>query len=74
MYALQRLIGGVQPGVIKLNDVYQVGKGNNPNVNPFGLLYSGTFTSVPEPSVLALTGSGFWELAWHVVRPYKYLI
>jgi hypothetical protein len=39
-------------------DVYQVGTGTNPNVNPFGLLYSGTLTSVPEPSVLVLLGLG----------------
>ena len=39
-------------------EVYQVGTGTNPDVNPFGLLYSGTLTSVPEPSVLALLGLG----------------
>jgi hypothetical protein len=39
-------------------DVYQVGTGTNPDVNPFGLLYSGTLTSVPEPSVLVLLGLG----------------
>jgi len=40
-------------------DVYQVGTGTNPNINPFGLLYSGALTSVPEPSVLALLSIGF---------------
>ena len=41
-------------------DVYQVGTGTNPNVNPFGLLYSGALTSasVPEPSVLVLLSLG----------------
>ena len=58
MYAVHRLVGGFLPGVIKLNDVYQVGKGSNPNVNAFGLLYSDTLTTVPEPSVLAMPGSG----------------
>ena len=39
-------------------DVYQVGTGTNPDVNPFGLLYTGTLTSVPEPSIILLLGSG----------------
>ncbi|MGD8934679.1 MAG: PEP-CTERM sorting domain-containing protein [Gammaproteobacteria bacterium] len=43
-------------------DVYQVGTGTNPDVNPFGLLYSGTLTAVPEPSVLALLGLGLFGL------------
>ncbi|MGD8582126.1 MAG: PEP-CTERM sorting domain-containing protein [Gammaproteobacteria bacterium] len=43
-------------------DVYQVGTGTNPDVNPFGLLYSGTLTTVPEPSVLALLGLGLFGL------------
>ena len=39
-------------------DVYQVGTGTNPNSNPFGLLYSGTLSPVPEPSIVWLLGSG----------------
>ncbi len=43
-------------------DVFQVGTGTSNSANPFGLLYSGTLTSVPEPSVLALIGLGLLVL------------
>jgi hypothetical protein len=38
---------------------YQVGTGTDTTTNPFGVLYSGTYTpAVPEPAVLALFGIG----------------
>lgn len=37
---------------------YQVGSGDNTTSNPFGLLYSGKVTEVPEPGTLALLGLG----------------
>ena len=43
-------------------DVFQVGTGTTNASNPFGLMYSGTLSSVPEPSVLALLGLGILGL------------
>ena len=43
-------------------DVFQVGTGTINRANPFGLLYSGSVSSVPEPSVLALIGLGLMGL------------
>ena len=37
---------------------YQVGSGTTTKSNPFGLLYSGKVTEVPEPGTLALFGLG----------------
>jgi len=37
---------------------YQVGSGDTTTSNPFGLLYSGQVTEVPEPGTLALFGLG----------------
>nr|WP_225314429.1 PEP-CTERM sorting domain-containing protein [Marinobacter halotolerans] len=37
---------------------YQVGSGTDTTSNPFGLLYSGKITEVPEPGTLALLGLG----------------
>lgn len=39
-------------------DVFQVGTGSTTTSNPFGLLYEGSVTSVPEPVALALFGLG----------------
>jgi len=53
---------------------YQVGTGPNPNSNPFGVLYSGTYTeveqanSVPEPATLALFGVGATVLSLRSLR------
>jgi hypothetical protein len=49
-------------------DVFQVGRDTEADVNPFGLLYAGGVTSVPEPSSLLLLGIGLvglcLALAW----------
>lgn len=41
---------------------YQVGTGTDTTSNPFGLLYSGRVTGVPEPGSLALLGLGLLGL------------
>jgi hypothetical protein len=39
-------------------DFYQVGTGTDTNSNPFGILYSGNATGIPEPATLAMLGIG----------------
>jgi len=39
-------------------EIFQVGTGETTTNNPFGVLYSGTVSSVPEPGTLALLGLG----------------
>lgn len=47
----------LQPGLNTLTFVtFQTGTGLNTNANPFGLLYSGTTTEVPEPAAVLLVG------------------
>lgn len=41
---------------------YQVGTDTSNSSNPFGLLYSGTATTVPEPFTLSLLGAGLMGL------------
>ncbi|WP_405219705.1 PEP-CTERM sorting domain-containing protein [Lentisalinibacter sediminis] len=39
-------------------EIFQVGTGETTTNNPFGVLYTGTVSSVPEPGTLALLGMG----------------
>ena len=50
-------------------EAFQVGTGTTTDSNPFGLLYEGTVTSVPEPSGLVLLGIGMVGLvSSHIKR------
>jgi hypothetical protein len=65
------LIGTTTGGLDTLRMVaYQVGTGTDPNSNPFGVLYSGTYTpaQVPEPAALLLFGTALASLAARVRR------
>ena len=55
-----RFTQNIGPGTYDITmTMYQVGRGGNSNINPFGVLYSGqVVTSVPEPGSLALLGIG----------------
>ncbi|MCL4847410.1 MAG: PEP-CTERM sorting domain-containing protein [Acidobacteria bacterium] len=44
-------------------DVYQVGTGTTPASNPFGVLFHGSYETVPEPALTMLVGLGFLGLA-----------
>jgi hypothetical protein len=52
-------------------DFYQVGTGTNTNSNPFGLLYSGNATGIPEPATVALLGTGLLGLGM-MFRRHRY--
>ena len=46
-----------QPDTLRLV-AYQVGTGPNTTENPFGVLYSGLYTPVPEPMTISLVAAG----------------
>jgi hypothetical protein len=47
------------PGVHTITFVaYQIGTGTDTSSNPFGMIYAGTTTEIPEPGTLALLGVG----------------
>ena len=48
--------------------VYQVGTGTTTGSNPFGVLYSGRVTAVPEPGTVALMGVGLMMLGVTALR------
>jgi hypothetical protein len=48
--------------------IYQVGTGTTAASNPFGVLYSGRVTTVPEPGTLALIGFGLVAFAMGGLR------
>jgi len=53
------LATNLAPGTYDISmAIYQIGGGTDPNSNPFGVLYSGQVTTVPEPGTLALLGLG----------------
>lgn len=52
-------------------DTYQVGTGGNTHINPFGLMYEGNISSVPEPSSMMLFGTGLLGLAGILRRRNK---
>ena len=61
------LIGTTSGGLDTIRMVaYQVGSGTDPSSNPFGVLYSGTYTpgtrTVPEPATLLLLGTAITGL------------
>jgi hypothetical protein len=49
-------------------DVFQVGSDKGTHINPFGVLYAGQVTTVPEPGTLLLLGTGFAGLCLAALR------
>lgn len=54
-----QLLANLSAGTYQITmEIFQVGTGGTTTNNPFGVLYTGTVSSVPEPGTLALLGLG----------------